>query len=132
MGPLLKKTNVIHDFLSQLFPADTVSNKDVYLDKNPVVRAPVIKVSGQIAPFSKAVNVELIYSNNDVLKITGEFLPVGNSIKFTIAYGLLLHSRKDAESKPKWENLNESSDVYIERPRKDQLKFSFSVKHFCK
>ena len=103
----------------------------MHLDKNHVVRAPVIRVSGQTAPFLKAVDVQLTYSSDDVLNIIEEFLPVGNAIKFTTEYGLLLHSRKDAESKTKWENLNENSDVYIERPRKDQLKFSFSVKHFC-
>ncbi len=103
----------------------------MHLDKNHVVRAPVIRVSGQTAPFLVAVDVQLTYSSDDVLNITEEFLPVGNVIKFTIEYGLLLHSRKDAESKTKWENLNENNDVYIERPRKDQLKFSFSVEHLC-
>ena len=113
----------------QLFPADAVSNKDVHFDKNLVVRAPVIKVSGQKAPFLKDVEVKLTYSDNDVLTIADEFLPIGKLIKFSTKNGLLLHSRKE-ESKTKWENLNGSSDVYIERPRKDQLKFSFSVKHF--
>jgi hypothetical protein len=126
----MKKRTEIIDFF-QLFPAEAVANEDMHCDENLVVRAPVIKVSGQKAPFLKAVDVELTYSNNDVLNIAEEFLPVGNSIKFTTDYGVLLHGRKDHESKTKWDNLNESEDVYIERPRKNQLKFSFSVKHFC-
>ncbi len=103
----------------------------MHLDKNHVLRAPVIRVSGQTAPFLTAVDVQLTYSSDDVLNIIEEFLPVGNAIKFTTEYGLLLHSRKDAESKTKWENLDEHNDVYIERPRKDQLKCSFSVEHLC-
>ena len=118
-------------FLFQLFPPDAVFNKDVHLNKNHVVRTPVIKVSGQTTSFLTAVDVQLMYSSDDVLNITEEFLPIGNKIKFTTEYGLLLHSRKDAESKTKWENLNENKDVYIERSRNNQLKFSVLVKHFC-
>ena len=117
--------------LLQLFPADAVLNKDVHLDKN-LVCAPVIKVSGQTTPFLKAVNVELTYSNDDVANIDEEFLPVGNKFKFTTGYGLLLRSQKKTQSKSECQTLNENNDVFIERPRKDQLKFSFSLKHFCK
>jgi hypothetical protein len=117
--------------LFQLFPADAALKKEVYLDKN-LVCAPVIKVSGQTTPFLKAVYVDLTYSNNDVANIEEGFLPVGDSITFSTEYGLLLRSRKETESRSKCQTLNESNDVYIERLRKDQLKFSFSLKQFCK
>ena len=106
-------------------------NKDIHLDRN-LVCAPVIKVSGQTTPFLVAVHVELTYSNSDVVNIEEEFLPVGNKINFTTKYGLLLRSQKETQSTSKCQTLNECKDVYIERPRKDQLKFSFSLKHFCK
>ena len=118
-------------FLFQVFPADTVLNKDVYLDKI-LVCAPVIKVSGQTTPFLEAVHVELTYSNSDVINIEEEFLPVGNKINFTTKYGLLLRSQKETQSTSKCETLNESNDVFIERLRKDQLKFSFPLKSCCK
>ena len=112
-----------------MFPADAVVKKDIRLDKN-IVCAPVIRVSGQTTPFLKAVGVELTYSHNDVANIKEEFLSVGKTIQFTTNYGLLLRSQEENESVTKWLNLNESNKVYIERPRKDQLKFSFSVEHF--
>ena len=117
--------------LFQVFPADAVLNKDVYLDKN-LVCAPVIKVSGQTTPFLKAVHVELTYSNSDVVNIEEEFLPVGNKINFTTKYGLLLQSQNETQSTSKCQTLNESNDMYIERPRKDQLKFSFPLTSCCK
>ena len=92
---------------------------------------PIIKVSGQKTPFLKAVDIELTYCHSDVGSIEEEFLPVGKRVKFTTEYGLLLHCHKETESKSDWQALNESNDVYIERSRKDQLKFSFSVEHFC-
>jgi hypothetical protein len=91
----------------------------------------MIKVSGQKTPFLEAVDIELIYSHSDVGSIDEEFLPVGKRVKFTTEYGLLLRSHKETGSKSNWQALNDSDDVYIERPRKDQLKFSFSVEHFC-
>ena len=117
----------------QVLPADTVLNKDVHSDEN-LVCAPVVKVSGQTAPFHKSVNVELIYSSNDVKSIEEEFLPVPNRIKFTTDHGLVLRSEKQTESKSKFQTLNdvESNDVYIERLERDKLKFSFSLEHFCK
>ena len=118
-------------FLFQVFPADIVLNKDVYLDKN-LVCAPVIKVSGQTTPFLEAVHVELTYSNTDVINIEEEFLPVGNKINFTTKYGLLLRSQNETQSTSKCQALNESNDVYTERLRKDQLKFSFPLKSCCK
>ena len=110
-----------------MFPADTVLKKDVHLDNN-LICAPVIKVTGQTTPFLKAVDVELTYSNHDIADIEDNFLPVGKKSKFTDDCGLMLRSQK---SKPECEILN-GSNLYIERPRKDQLKFLFSVKHFCK
>jgi hypothetical protein len=112
-----------------LFPADAVLKEEICLDKN-LVCAPVIRVSGQTTPFLKAVGVELTYSHSDVVNIEKEFLPVGKRVKFTTEYGLLLRSHKETESKSNWQALNESNDVYIERSREDQLKFSFSVEHF--
>ena len=112
-------------------PADVVLNKGVHLDEN-LVCAPVIKVSGQTTPFLEAVHVELTYSNSDVVNIEEEFLPVGSKINFTTKYGLLLRSQKEIPSSSKHQALNDSNDVFIERPRKDQLKFSFSLKHSCK
>ena len=92
----------------------------------------MIKVSGQTTPFLEAVHVELTYSNSDVVNIEEEFLPVDSKTNFTTKYGLLLRSEKETSSTSKHQALNESNDVFIERPRKDQLKFSFSLKHFCK
>ena len=117
--------------LLQVFPADTVFNKDVHLNEN-LVCAPVIKVSGQKAPFLEAVHVELTYSNSDVVNIEKKFLPVGSKTNFTTKYGLLLRNHKESSSTSKCQTLNDSNDVFIERPRKDQLKFSFSLKHCCK
>ena len=88
----------------------------------------MIKVTGQTTSFLKAVDVELTYSNNDIADIEEEFLPVGNKSEFTNEYGLMLRSQK---SKSECETLN-GSNMYIDRPRNDQLKFLFSVKHFCK
>ena len=110
-----------------MFPAAAVLNRDLQLDKN-LVCAPVIKVTGQMTPFLKSVDVELTYSNNNAADIEEEFLPVGNKAEFTNVYGLMLRSQK---SKSECEILN-GSNMYIERPRNDQLKFLFSVKHFCK
>ena len=124
----LNKYNYTFPF--QLFPADAVLNKEVYSDKN-LVCAPVIKVSGQTTPFLKDVDVELTYSNNDVANIEEDFLPVGSRIQYTTEYGLLLRSQ-ETKSTSKCQKLNENSDVYIERLRKDRLKFLFSLKHFCK
>ena len=117
--------------LFQVFPADAVLNKDIHLDKN-LVCAPVIKVSDQTTPFLEAVHVELTYSNSDIVNIEEEFLPVESKINFTTKYGLLLRSQKETQSTSKCQTLNDSNDVFIERPRKDQLKFSFSLKHSCK
>ena len=89
-------------------------------------------VSGQTTPFLEAVHVELTYSNSDVVNIEEEFLPVDSKTNFTTKYGLLLRSEKETSSTSKHQALNESNDVFIERPRKDQLKFTFSLKHFCK
>ena len=118
-------------FLFQVFPADAVLNKDVYLDKN-FVCAPVVKVSGQTTPFLEAVHVELTYSNTDIINIEEEFLPVGNKINFTTKYGLLLRSQNETQSTSKCQTSNGSNDVYTERLRKDQLKFSFPLKSCCK
>ena len=101
------------------------------MDKN-LVCAPVIKVSGQTTPFLEAVHVELTYSNSDILNIEEEFLPVGSKTNFTTKYGLLLRSQKETPSTSKCQTLNDSNDVFIERSRKDQLKFSFLLKHSCK
>ena len=102
---------------------------DVPSDKN-MVCGPVIKISGQTTPFLKAVNVELTYSHTKVAQIEEDFLPVGNKIKFTTEHGLLLRSHKETQTKSSWQALNEGNDVYIERSRKDQVKFSFLVNHF--
>ena len=104
--------------------------KDVRLKKN-LVCGPVIRVSGQTSPFLETVDVELTYSHSDVVKIKEEFLPVSEeTIQFTTDYGLLMRSQEAAQSTEKLLNLNESNNVYIQRPRKDQLKFCFSVDHF--
>ena len=112
-----------------MFPVDAVVNKDIRLNKS-LVCAPVIRVSGQKTSFLKAVDVELTYSHSDVANIEEEFLPVGQTIQFTTEYGLLLRNHNETESKSNWEAVNSSNDVSIERSRKDQLKFSFSVQHF--
>ena len=104
-------------------------NKDIRLNKS-LVYAPIIRVSGQTTPFLKAVDVELTYSHSDVVNIEENFLPVEKATPFTTEYGLLMHNHNEAGSKDNWQALNESHDVFIERLRKDQLKFSFSVKHF--
>ena len=119
-----------NSFLFQVFPADTVLNKDVYSDEN-LVCAPVVKVSGQTTPFLKAVNVGLLYSHKDVESIEEEFLPLGNKINFTTEYGLLLRNEKKTKLNQTL-NAGESHEAYIERIRKDLLKFSFSLKQFCK
>ena len=108
-----------------MFPADDVLNHDVYLDDN-LVCVPVIKVSGQEKPFLKPVDVELTYAHNDVANIDETFLAVGIKIPFTTEYGLLLRSLKKSESESSWQTLNESDGVYVERLRKDQLKFALS------
>ena len=94
----------------------------------------MIRVSGhdQTTPFLEAVHVELTYSNSDVVSVEEEFLPVGSKTNFTTKYGLLLRSQKETPSTSKCQTLNDSNDVFIERPRKDKLKFSFSLKHSCK
>jgi hypothetical protein len=112
-----------------LFPVDAVLKKEIRLNKD-LVCSPVIRVSGQTKTFLKAVDVELTYSHSDVVNIEEEFLPVGKTIQFTHKYGLLLRSQKETESITKWQNLNESTKVCIERPKQGQLKFSFSVEHF--
>ena len=112
-----------------MFPADAVVNKDIRLNKS-LVCAPVIRVSGQKTSFLEPVDVELTYSHSDVTNIKEEFLPVGKTIQFTTEYGLLLRSHNETESQPNWQALNKSNDVSIERLKKDQLKFSFSVRHF--
>ena len=110
-----------------MFPADAVVNKDIRLNKN-LVCAPVIRVSGEKTSFLKPVDVELTYSHSDVVNIEEEFLPVGKMIQFTTEYGLLLRNHNKTESQPNWQALNKSKDASIERSRKDQIKFSFSVK----
>ena len=114
----------------QLFPAGALPNKDIRFDENNFLRAPLIRVSGKTTSFLEPVNVELTYSHIDVISIEEEFLTVGKKIKFTTEYGILLHSEKETRSTFTFETLNETNNVYIERPRKDQLKFWFSVKHF--
>jgi hypothetical protein len=90
-------------------------------------------VSGQTNPFLKPINVVLTYSNPKCADIAEEFLPVGKKSTFTTKYGLLVHSQKEFESKTSLEALNENGDqVFIERLRKDQVKFSFSVNHVCR
>ena len=118
----------IYNFVFQLLPAAASLDEDIYNDKS-LVCSPVIKVSGQTTPFLEAVHVELTYSNDDVANIEHEFLPVGNKIKFSTEYGLLI---RHEETESKCQKINEKTDVFIERPRNDQVKFSFSLKHFCK
>ena len=117
-------------YILQLFPAGALPNKDLALNEENILRAPLIRVSGQTIPFLKSVDIELTYSHSDVLAIEEEFLPVGRRIQFTTEYGLLLHSQKNPTLPSKCETLNETNKVYIERPRMDQLKFFFSVGHF--
>ena len=89
----------------------------------------MIKVTGQTTPFLKAVDVELTYSNDDVANVKDEFLPIGEKKKFSTELGLLIRKKK---KESKCQKLNESTEVFIERPRNDQLKFLFSLNHFCK
>ena len=117
-------------YILQLFPAGALPNKDLALNEENILRAPLIRVSGQTTPFLKPVDVELTYSHSDVLAIEEEFLPVGKRIQFTTEYGLLLHSQKKPKLTSKCETLNETDNVCIERLRMDQLKFFFSVGHF--
>ena len=123
-----------------MLPADAVLKNEVALDKK-IVCGPVIKVSGQTIPFLKAATVELTYSNTRLAEIDEEFLPVRNKTNFTTEYGLLLHDQKEfgkkkgrnestRKLKSSWKALNDGDDVYIERSRLDQLKFSFPVYHF--
>ena len=113
-----------------MFPAGALPNKDLALNQENILRAPLIRVSGQTTPFLKPVDVELTYSHSDVLAIEEEFLPVEKRTQFTTEYGLLLHSQKTPTLTSKCETLNETSNVYIERPKMDKLKFFFSVGHF--
>ena len=108
---------------------DTVVNKEIILNKS-LVCAPIIRVSGQTTPFLKAVGVELTYSHSDVANIEEEFLPVGKTTKFTTDFGLLLQNHNETGPKSNWQALNKSNDVSIKRTGMEQLKFSFSVKHF--
>ena len=118
-------------YILQLLPAGALPNKEILLYGENLLRAPLIRVSGQAASFLKSVDVELTYSHRDVCNIEEDFLPIGERIQFTTEYGLLLHSQiEEAEFAPKCETLNESNNAYLERPRKDQLKFLFSVEHF--
>ena len=112
-----------------MFPADAVVKKEIRLNKS-LVCAPVIRVSGQTAPFLKEVDVELTYSHSDIANIEENFLPIGKTTKFTTEYGLLLRNHNATESRSNWQTLNESDDVFIERTGKEKLKFSFSIKHF--
>ena len=114
----------------QLFPAGVLPNKNIPLNEENLLRAPLIRVSGQTTSFFKSVDVELTYSHSDVIAIEEEFLPVGKKIPFTTEYGLLLHSQKKPKLTSKCETLNETNHAYIERPKKNQLKFLFSVEHF--
>ncbi|XP_028398817.1 uncharacterized protein LOC114522346 [Dendronephthya gigantea] len=113
----------------QLIPVDTIVNTDAYRDQN-LIRGPVIKVSGQKVPFLKPVEVELTYSHCDVANIDEDVLPVGTKTKMTAMYGFLLHKHKVTDSELRSEIINETNEVYIERQRKDQLRFFFSVQHF--
>ena len=112
-----------------MFPAGALPNKGIPLHEESL-RAPLIRVSGQTTSFLKSVDVELTYSHSDVINIEEEFLPVGKRIRFTSEHGLLLQSEKKTNSTFTFQTLNETNDVYIERPRKDQLRFLFSVEHF--
>ena len=112
-----------------MFPAGVLPNKDIPLNKENL-RAPLIRVSGQTTSFLKSVDVELTYSHSDVIAIEEEFLPVGKKIPFTNEYGLLFHSKENPKLTSKCETLNEANNAYIERPKKNQLKFLFSVEHF--
>ena len=115
-----------------MFPADAVTMKDARSDKN-IVYGPVIQVIGHKTLFLKPVHVELTYSHSDVENIDEDFLPVGKKVQFTTKYGLLRRFEDSVTSKTKEFNLNERDQVcFIERPRKDQLKFLFSVEHFSK
>ena len=117
-------------YILQLFPAGALPNKDLALNEENILRAPLIRVSGQTTPFLKSVDVELTYSHSDLVAIEEKFLPVGKRTPFTAEYGLLLHSQKNPRLTSKCETLNETDNVYIERPKMDQLKFFFSVGHF--
>ena len=118
----------IHAFIFQLLPAEVSLNEDIYNDKSRVY-PPVIKVCGQTTTFHKAVDVELTYSNDDVANIKEELLAVGEKKKFSTELGLLIRQK---ETESECQKLNESTDVFIERPRNDQVKLSFSLNHFCK
>ena len=108
---------------------DTIVNKDAYLEQNHIC-GPIVKVSGQEIPFRKAVKVELTYSHCDIANIKENVLPVGTKTKMTAMYGVLLHKHQMSDSKLRCQTLNETNNVYIERQKKDQLKFFFSVQHF--
>ena len=117
-------------YILQLFPAGALPSKHILLNEENILRAPLIRISGQTTPFLKSVDVELAYSHSDLVAIEEEFLPVGKRTPYTTEYGLLLHSQKSPKLTSKCEALNETDNVYIERPKMDQLKFFFSVGHF--
>ena len=107
-----------------MLPAEVALNQDRNKSR---VYPPVIKVCGQTTPFLKAVNVELTYSNGDVAKVKEELLRVREKKKFSTELGLLIRQK---ETESECQKFNESTDVFIERPRKDEVKISFSLNHF--
>ena len=97
-----------------------------------LVYLPIIEISGRDKPFVHLVEVELVYSNNDVDDLAEEFLPLGKKLPFSRKFGTTLRSHKDRESKCGWERIEGDEKASIERIRMDQVKISLVVKHFCK
>ena len=89
-------------------------------------------MSGREIPFLKPVDVELIYSGDDVRDINEEFFPVGKTSPLNSDFGRILQSYKDAQDQYKWQNVNVATGATIQRIKKDLVQLTFSVKHFCR
>lgn len=118
-------------YLIQLFPADEILDTNTCLNED-LICFPIIKVSGQEKPFLTLVDVELIYSHDDVADLNETFFPIGQTFPFSDKYGVLLRNHKDSQAKHKWKKAKDDKNAEITRMQKNTLKITFSVEHFCK
>ena len=112
--------------LLQLFPANEIL--DTWLNKD-LVHPPIMKVSGRETPFLKPVDVELVYSGDDVRDINKEFFPIGAKLPFSSKHGVMLRSHKKSQN---WRSVKDDVIAQMERIEKDCLKVTFSTLHFSK
>ena len=112
--------------LLQLFPANEIL--DTWLSTD-LVHPPIISVSGRETPFLKPVDVEFVYSGDDVRDINEEFFPVGTKVPFSSKYGVMLRSHKESQN---WRSVKDDVVAQMERIEKACLKVTVSIQHFCK